>query len=198
MIRPLTLLSALAFLAAGFYVFHTKERVAGQERELRELLRETEAERQRTRLLQAEWARLNDQERLRALAAAHLRDLQPMEPQQFLRPEDALRRLPSALAFAAPPEAGFRPRADAPSSPNEPLVFTTASLAALARAAEESRPAQARPAAVAVPAPAPVAPAAPVPAVPPAAASVARHAAPPGPAALPAEAARAAPRPPPV
>ncbi|MFN3448659.1 MAG: hypothetical protein ACK44F_08180, partial [Roseococcus sp.] len=137
MIRPLTFLSALAFVAAGFYVFHTKEQVAGQERQLRELRREAEAHRERTRLLQAEWARLNDQERLRALAGAHLRDMQPMEPQQFLRAEDALRRLPAALAFAAPPEAGFRPRADAPSSPNEPLVFTAASLAALARAAEE-------------------------------------------------------------
>ncbi|WP_027284435.1 cell division protein FtsL [Rubritepida flocculans] len=201
MIRPLTLLSALAFVGAGFYVFHTKEQVAGQERQLRELHREAEAHRERTRLLQAEWARLNDQERLRALAGAHLRDMQPMEPQQFLRAEDALRRLPAALAFVAPPEAGFRQRADAPSSPHEPLVFTAASVAALARAAEEPRSAAPRPAAPA-PAGAGAAPPAPAPAAAPVAAPAPapRQPAAPalaasGPAAAPSEAPRPAPRP---
>jgi len=105
MIRPLTLLGGVAFLAAGLYVFQAKETVARLERELRELHRSTETERARTRLLQAEWARLNDQDRLRGLAQAHLRDMHPMEPQQFLRFEDALRSwcaCSSSLPDAAP------------------------------------------------------------------------------------------------
>jgi hypothetical protein len=123
MIRPLTLIGGIAFLASGLYVFQTKEEVGRLERELRQVHRETEEQRARTRLLLAEWARLNDQDRLRALAQAHLRDMQPMEPQQFLRFEDALRRLPAPQAFAATTPNAFRTRGDLPSAPGEVLVF---------------------------------------------------------------------------
>lgn len=148
MIRPLTALASLVFVGAGFYVFQTKEQVVSLERELRVVHRETEEERQRTRLLNAEWARLNDQERLRNLANTHLREMHPMEPSQFVRFEDATRRMPAPVAFAAPPGGGFRQRADAPSAPGEVLVFNMASLQAIARAAEEPRQAAPRPAAV--------------------------------------------------
>jgi hypothetical protein len=155
MIRPLTALAALVFVGSGFHVFQAKEEVIALDRELRAVHRKTEEERQRTRLLNAEWARLNDQERLRNLANAHLREMQPMEPQQFVRLEDAPRRMPGPVAFAAPPDGGFRARADAPSAPGEVLVFTAASLQALARAAEEPRAPLAVPAAPAMTAAAP-------------------------------------------
>jgi hypothetical protein len=132
MIRPLTLLGGIAFLAAGLYVFQTKEEVARMERDLRELHRTTEAERARTRLLAAEWARLNDQDRLRSLAQTHLREMQPMEPQQFVRLEDAHRRLPGAQAFAATGANAFRTRGDLPSAPGEVLVFRAGTLLAVA------------------------------------------------------------------
>ncbi len=123
MIHPLLLITFAAFLGSGLYVFQTKEAVAKLDRELREIRRETEAERGRTQTLSAEWARLNDQDRLRQMAASHLRHLQPMEPVQFQRLEDALRRMPQIVAFAPQP-SGFRPRADAPSAPGDVIIVT--------------------------------------------------------------------------
>lgn len=129
MIHPVTLLTFVAFFGAGFYVFQTKEEVAKLDRDLRETRRQTEGERARTQVLAAEWARLNDQDRLRQLANTHLRDLQPMEAAQFQRLEDAQRRMPVALAFTPVP-TGFQRRADAPTAPGEALIFTMATLRA--------------------------------------------------------------------
>ncbi len=155
MIHPLTLITFAAFLGSGLYVFQTKETMRKLDQELREIHRETEAERGRTQTLSAEWARLNDQDRLRQMAAAHLRHMQPMEPVQFQRIEDAQRRMPQAVTFAALP-TGFQRRSDAPSAPGEVLVFTAASQ----RPTPEPRVALA-----ALPAPPVVAPAAPAPTV---------------------------------
>ncbi len=126
MIHPLTLITFAAFLGSGLYVFQTKETVRKLDHELRAIRMETESERARTQTLSAEWARLNDQDRLRQMAAAHLRHMQPMEPAQFQRIEDAQRRMPQAVAFAPIP-SGFQRRADAPSAPGDVLVFTVAS-----------------------------------------------------------------------
>ena len=127
MIHPLTLITFAAFLGSGLYVFQAKEQVAKLDRELRDIRREAEAERGRSQTLSAEWARLNDQDRLRAMAASHLRHMQPMEPAQFQRAEDANRRMPQVVAFVPLP-SGFQRRADAPSAPGDVLVFTAANL----------------------------------------------------------------------
>ena len=127
MIHPLTLVTFVAFFGAGFYVFQTKEDVAKLDRELRDIRRHTETERGRTQVLAAEWARLNDQDRLRQMAGIHLRNMQPMEPAQFQRLEDAQRRMPVALAFTPMP-TGFQARADAPSAPGEVLVFNASTV----------------------------------------------------------------------
>lgn len=158
MIHPLTLITFAAFLGSGLYVFQTKETVRKLDQELRSIRMETEAERGRTQTLSAEWARLNDQDRLRQMAAAHLRHMQPMEPAQFQRLEDAQRRMPQAVAFAPVP-SGFQRRSDAPSAPGDVLVFTIASQR---REAEPVLAAIAPP--VLVPAPAAVAAAPPPPA----------------------------------
>ncbi|TCH97502.1 hypothetical protein EJV46_15360 [Roseococcus sp. SYP-B2431] len=145
MIHPLTLVTFAAFLGSGLYVFQTKEEVAKLDRELRDVSRQIEGERSRTQTLSAEWARLNDQDRLRSMVTSHLRDMQPMEPSQFQRLDDAQRRMPQAVAFV-PEATGFRRRADAPSAPGEVLVFTAASMLA------EAEPRRARPAQRVVPA----------------------------------------------
>ncbi|WP_207540036.1 cell division protein FtsL [Sabulicella rubraurantiaca] len=165
MIHPLTAITFAAFFGAGFYVFQTKEEVAQLDRDLRDIRRQTEAEMSRTQILNAEWARLNDQERLRHMATSHLRHMQPMEPAQFQRLEDAQRRMPQAVAFT-PVSTGFGPRTELASAPGEALVFTAADFrpapaapaAAPVVVAEAPRPVPARPAPEAPRADAPAAP----------------------------------------
>ncbi len=163
MIRPLTLLTLLAAAGAGLHLYQTKHAVSLLDRELRDIARATEEAEKRTQVLQAEWARLNEPDRLRAVAQRHL-TLEPMQPAQFLRLNDAERRMGAAVAFAGPVSI-FAARPEAPG---------TASRVALLAAAP-ARPAEPPAAIVAAapPAAAPVAPtaaavppAAPTPAVP--------------------------------
>jgi len=166
MIRPLTVLGCVAFLGAGFHVYQTKAQVDDLGQELRRVLQATEAERVRSRTLSAEWARLNDQDRLARLATMHLMDLQPTAPQQFVRVADAGRRLPDATIFTAR-MSGFSTRADAPSAPGEMLVFSARTMMAQAAPLPAPAPAPIQAVAPAVaspsPTPAPAVVAAPTP-----------------------------------
>ncbi|MBR0659982.1 cell division protein FtsL, partial [Neoroseomonas oryzicola] len=101
MIRPLTLLSMVAAAGAGLYLYQVKHSVAQLDRELRNINRQTEQARERTQVLRAEWALLNEPERLRQVAQRHL-PLEPMAPTQFVRMSELERRLPGPRAFAAP------------------------------------------------------------------------------------------------
>ncbi len=107
-LRPFTLGSGLCMAVAVAYTFGLTREVAGLERDLRDLRRDTEAVELQTHGLLAEWARLNDLDRLRALAERHLPELVPMQAAQFQRHEDAARRLPAAVAFVAPPSPFVR------------------------------------------------------------------------------------------
>jgi hypothetical protein len=113
MIKPLTLISGLLMAGAIGHTFEVKRSVAVLDRELRDIRRATEEVEARTQLLQAEWARLNDQDRLRALSERHLTSLVPMQPAQFQRLDEAARRLPVAVAWAGT-ASPFAPRVEAP------------------------------------------------------------------------------------
>jgi hypothetical protein len=126
MIRPLTLLSMVAAAGAGLYLYQVKHAVSQLDRELREINRQTEQARERTQVLTAEWALLNEPERLRQVAQRHL-SLEPMAPAQFARLSDMRQRLPAARDFAAPASylaapatalAAAAPRADPPAIPD--------------------------------------------------------------------------------
>jgi hypothetical protein len=58
--------------------------------------------RERSQILRAEWALLNEPDRLRQVAQRHLA-LEPMAPAQFIREAELERRLPAARVFAGPP-----------------------------------------------------------------------------------------------
>jgi hypothetical protein len=103
MIRPFTFLCFCAFAAAGAWLYQVKHAVAMKDRELLEIQRQTEAARQRIDILRAEWALLNEPDRLRQTATRVL-TLEPMQPQHFVRPNDLERRLPGAVAFAGAPD----------------------------------------------------------------------------------------------
>jgi hypothetical protein len=100
--RPFTLLCLVAFLGAGMHVYQTKHEAAVLDRELRGIARKVEEAEARTQTLQAEWAWLNEPERLRSIAQRHLPALEAMQPAQFIRASEAERRLPTVVAYSGP------------------------------------------------------------------------------------------------
>jgi len=146
MIRPLTLLSMVAAAGAGLYLYQVKHSVAQLDRELRGINRQTEQARERTQVLRAEWALLNEPDRLRQVAQRHL-PLEAMSPAQFVRPADMERRLPPPRQFAGTPSLF---------APVEPAGDGSATAIALAAAAPRTPVPVASPA-PAAPSPAPVA-----------------------------------------
>lgn len=100
MINPLSIVTGLAMAVIIGHTFEVKRHVGALDRELRDIRRTTEEVETRTQTLAAEWARLNDQDRLRGLADRHLGQMVPMQPMQFVRHDEGVRRLPGALAWA--------------------------------------------------------------------------------------------------
>lgn len=163
MIRPLTLLSMVTAAGAGLYLYQVKHSVAQLDRELRGINRQTEQARERTQVLRAEWALLNEPDRLRQVAQRHL-PLETMTPTQFVRSAELERRLPPPRQFAGVPSLF---------APVEPAGDGSATAIALAPAAPRATaPTPAAPPPAAVVAAAPAAPA-PTQATPPAAAPAA-------------------------
>jgi hypothetical protein len=186
MIRPLTLLTMGAAALAGLYLYQVKHSVAQLDRELRGINRQTEQARERTQVLRAEWALLNEPDRLRQVAQRHL-SLEAMTPGQFVRLAEIERRLPAPRHFAGPPSLF---------APIEPTGDGRATAIALAAAAPRA-PAP-TPAAQVAASPAPVPATAQAAAVPAAAATAAAAVAAaeaPRPAAQTPRVAAAAPRP---
>ncbi|HWX46695.1 MAG TPA: hypothetical protein VNZ61_01405 [Roseomonas sp.] len=139
MFRPLTVVAITAFSLVGWHVYRAEEAATQLDRELRDLSRRIEAARERTLVLRAEWAMLNEPERLRQVAQKHL-PLETMAPNQFLRMTDLERRLPAPLAFAGPvdlfspaPETAIA--AATPAEPEPAKAATTVAAAAPAPAA---------------------------------------------------------------
>ncbi|WP_420014344.1 cell division protein FtsL, partial [Teichococcus deserti] len=101
MFRPLTVLAIAAFSLVGWHVYRAEEVATQLDRELRDVNKRIEVARERSQVLRAEWALLNEPERLRQVTKQHL-PLETMAPAQFLRMADLERRLPQAVAFAGP------------------------------------------------------------------------------------------------
>lgn len=99
--RPLSLCTFLAAAFAGLHLYQSKHEVALLDRELRGIARQIDEANDRSQALQAEWAWLNEPERLRGVAQRHLQ-LEPMQPSQFQRLNEAERRLPQVAAYDGP------------------------------------------------------------------------------------------------
>ena len=113
MMRPMTCLSLLAALGSGLYLYQEKHNAQLLDRDINRTIKQAEQARDRIGLLKAEWALLNEPERLQTLAAQHL-GLQTLAPAQFARLEDLPGRLPAPsdtqvntapVADVAPPAA---------------------------------------------------------------------------------------------
>lgn len=97
MFRPLTVIAITAFCVVGWNVYRAEDAARHLDRDLRDLNRRIEVARDRTQVLKAEWALLNEPERLRQVAQKHL-TLETMVPGQFIRLPEMDRRLPTAIA----------------------------------------------------------------------------------------------------
>jgi hypothetical protein len=104
MIRPLTCLTLIAAAGAGLYLYQEKHRAQMIDREINRIVHATEQTRDRTGMMRAEWALLNEPDRLAGLAQQHL-TLQTMTPGQFVQLADLGARLPAVGAPSLPPPA---------------------------------------------------------------------------------------------
>ncbi len=100
MIRPLTVLCLLAACASGLYLYSEKHRTALLDRQIADVIHQTEAARARTGLLRAEWALMNEPGRLQDMAERYLA-LKPMAPTQFVQLSELSARLPAPVAASA-------------------------------------------------------------------------------------------------
>ncbi len=103
MIRPLTSITLLLFAGAGIYLYHVKHRTLLLDRQIAATLRETEGLRAKKEMLQAEWALLNQPDRLADFAARHLA-LKPLAPVQFVPLAELDRHLPAVVLTSAAPD----------------------------------------------------------------------------------------------
>lgn len=128
MIRPLTFLCMAAAFGSGLYLYSAKHEAALLDREIARTIRATQAAWERTGLLKAEWALVNEPGRLQDLSDRYLQ-LKPMAPTQFVRLTDLGSRLPAPAPYVEPkePEPPLQEPApaivaDAPLPPADPGI----------------------------------------------------------------------------
>ncbi len=105
MIRPFTCVCLLLAAGAGLYTYQAKHQSELLDREIARVLKAADAARQRSGVLRAEYALLNDPSRLADLATTHLPELHATEPRQFTSLSELDRRLPpvGAMPSIIPP-----------------------------------------------------------------------------------------------
>ena len=116
MIRPFTCLAVLLAAGSGLYLYTEKHRTTLLDERIDKVVSDTGLIRARTSMLQAEWALLNQPDRLGTLAGKFLPTLQPIAPGQFVQIADLDRRLPAIRPppSAAPPVAASSGDSEAP------------------------------------------------------------------------------------
>ena len=123
MIRPFTCLCLLLAAGSGLYLYQEKHQAQLADQEIARIIKATDAVRARTGVLRAEYALLNDPERLAGLAQAHLVSLRSTDPKQFATLAELDRRLPPV---GPPPSAAPDPAEAAPLPPSEAVPLAAA------------------------------------------------------------------------
>lgn len=100
MIRPFTLICMVSAFGSGLYLYQSKHAAQVLDRQILRTIKQTETTRERTGMLRAEWALLNEPERLAELAKVHT-TLQTLKPTQFVAMNDIAARLPAPVAANA-------------------------------------------------------------------------------------------------
>jgi hypothetical protein len=120
MIRPLTIATCLLACGSGLYLYQEKHEVQLLDRTIERTVHDTNALREQSRLLAAEWTMLNDPERLRQFSDTYL-SLKTITPSQFTSLGDLDARLPTPQALVAsqgPDDAEAVPMATETPAPN--------------------------------------------------------------------------------
>ncbi len=115
MIRPFTCLSVLLAAGSGLYLYSEKHRTTLLDDRIRVVVADTHRIEDRTSMLRAEWALLNQPDRLQTLATKFLPGLAPIAPTQFVQMAELDKQLPPV----GPPPA---PRAPPPLLPLLPAA----------------------------------------------------------------------------
>jgi hypothetical protein len=102
MIRPLTCVCLIMAAGSGLYLYQVKQRAFALDASLRSTFHDIDVARERTRMLRADWALVNDPERLQALASQYL-TLQPMQPAQLLTMDQLAAALPPPVSVTGKP-----------------------------------------------------------------------------------------------
>ena len=102
MIRPFTCVCLILAAGSGLYLYQVKQRAFALDASLRSTFHDIDAARDRTRMLRADWALVNDPERLQALASQYL-TLQPMQPSQLVTMDQLAAALPQPVPLSATP-----------------------------------------------------------------------------------------------
>jgi hypothetical protein len=101
-IRPFTCVCLILAAGSGLYLYQVKQRAFALDASLRSTFHDIDEAREHTRMLRADWALVNDPERLQALATQYL-TLQPMQPSQLLTMDQLAAALPPPAPFGVAP-----------------------------------------------------------------------------------------------
>jgi hypothetical protein len=115
-IRPWTCVCLILAAGSGLYLYQVKQRAFALDASLRSTFHDIDVARERTRMLRADWALVNDPERLQALASQYL-TLQPMQPSQLLTMDQLAAALPPPVPFRDNPAPVAKPAPAATPAP---------------------------------------------------------------------------------
>lgn len=121
MIRPFTCICMLLAGGSGLYLYETKHRTRMLDRQIEQTLKQVEAARSRIGILQAEWALLNEPQRLAELGDRFL-NLRSVAPTQFVTLAELDQHLPAPLP---PPPPAETSSAEEPAEPPPPTAETS-------------------------------------------------------------------------
>ncbi|MCB8874572.1 cell division protein FtsL [Acidisoma silvae] len=104
MIKPFTCICLVLAAGSGLYLYQVKQRAFALDADLRGTYHDIDMAREKTRMLRADWALMNDPERLQGLSDQYLA-LKPMGPSQLM----TLDQLAAALPPPLPPGTKVAP-----------------------------------------------------------------------------------------
>ncbi|GAA4503004.1 cell division protein FtsL [Gluconacetobacter tumulicola] len=133
MMRSFTVLCAVMAGLSGLFLYSKKHQTTLLDHQIAQIVGDTQHIREQTAMLRAEWALLNQPDRLGSLSARFLPDMHPMAPTQFIQMATLAERLP---APGSRPLAAVDPRAhlddslashapapaDSPAAPPTPMA----------------------------------------------------------------------------